>query len=78
MFFHYATHKISLICKISTFSEDLNFLNPSSHLKENSTSNVVRSPIQPKKQDNRKSSGMGVRDDRERGLDRIFKKRRSR
>ena len=33
MFSHYATRKISPICKISTFSEDLNFLNPRSHLK---------------------------------------------
>ena len=32
MFSHYATRKISLICKISTFSEDLSFLNPRSHL----------------------------------------------
>ena len=32
MLFHYATHKISLICKISTFFEDLSFLNPRSHL----------------------------------------------
>ena len=33
MFSHYATRKISLICKISTFSEDLSFLNLGSHLK---------------------------------------------
>ena len=32
MFSHYATRKISPICKISTFSEDLSFLNPRSHL----------------------------------------------
>ena len=34
MFTHYATRKISPIFKISTFSEDLSFLNPRSHLKE--------------------------------------------
>ena len=33
MFSHYATRKRSTICKISTFSEDLSFLNPRSHLK---------------------------------------------
>ena len=33
MFSHYVTHKISPICKISTFSEDLSFLNPRNHLK---------------------------------------------
>ena len=33
MFFYYATRKISPICKISTFFEDLGFLNPRSHLK---------------------------------------------
>ena len=33
MFSHYDTRKISPICKISTFSEDLSFLNPRSHLK---------------------------------------------
>ena len=32
MFSHYAIRKISPICKISTFSEDLSFLNPRSHL----------------------------------------------
>ena len=32
MFSHYATRKISPICKISAFSEDLSFLNPRSHL----------------------------------------------
>ena len=31
MFFHYATRKISTICKILTFSEDLSFFNPKSH-----------------------------------------------
>ena len=31
--FHYATRKISSICKISTFFEDLTILNPRSHLK---------------------------------------------
>ena len=35
MFSHYATRKISPICKISTFSEDFSFLNPRSHLKRN-------------------------------------------
>ena len=35
MFFHYATCIISPICKISTFSEDLSFLNPRSHLNQN-------------------------------------------
>ena len=34
MFSHYATRKTSPICKISTFSEDLSFLNPRSHLKK--------------------------------------------
>ena len=34
MFSHYATRKISPIFKISTFSEDLSFLNPRSHLKK--------------------------------------------
>ena len=33
MFSHYATRKISPTCKISTFFEDLSFLNPRSHLK---------------------------------------------
>ena len=33
MFSYYATHKISPICKISNFSEDLSFLNLRSHLK---------------------------------------------
>ena len=33
MFSHYATRKISPICKISTFSEDHSFLNATSHLK---------------------------------------------
>ena len=32
MFSHYATRKISPICKISTFSDDLSFLNPRIHL----------------------------------------------
>ena len=32
MFFHYETCKISTICKMSTFFEDLSFLNPRSHL----------------------------------------------
>ena len=32
MFSHYATLKISPIYKTSTFSEDLSFLNPRSHL----------------------------------------------
>ena len=32
MFSQYATRKTSPICKISTFSEDLSFLNPRSHL----------------------------------------------
>ena len=35
MFFHYATRKISPICKISTFSEYLSFLNPNSRFKTN-------------------------------------------
>ena len=34
MFSHYATCKISPTCKISSFFEDLSFLNPRSHLKE--------------------------------------------
>ena len=33
MFFHNATWKTTT-CKISTFFEDLSFLNPRSHLKE--------------------------------------------
>ena len=33
MFSHYATCKISPICKISTYSEDLSLLNPTRHLK---------------------------------------------
>ena len=33
MFSHYATRKITTTCKISTFSEDLIFLNSRSHLK---------------------------------------------
>ena len=33
MFSHYATRKISPICKISTFSEDLSFLNLGATLK---------------------------------------------
>ena len=33
MFFHFETRKISLICKISAFFEDVSFLNPRSHLK---------------------------------------------
>ena len=33
MFSHYATRKISPICKIATFYEDSSFLNPRSHLK---------------------------------------------
>ena len=33
MFSHYVTRKISPICKFSTFSEDLSFLYPRSHLK---------------------------------------------
>ena len=33
MFSHHATRKISPICKISTFSKDLSFLSPRSHLK---------------------------------------------
>ena len=33
MFSHYATPKISSICKISTFCEDLSFLNPRSTFK---------------------------------------------
>ena len=32
MYSHYATHKISPICKISTIPEDLSFLNPRSRL----------------------------------------------
>ena len=32
MFSDYATRKINPICKIATFSEDLSFLNPRSHL----------------------------------------------
>ena len=35
MFSHYATRKISPICKISTFSKDLSLVKPRSHLKEN-------------------------------------------
>ena len=38
MFFHYATNKISPIWKISTFFENVNILNPRSHLKANSWS----------------------------------------
>ena len=34
MFSHYAICKISPVCKISPFSEDLSFLNPRSHLKQ--------------------------------------------
>ena len=34
MFSHYATRKISPICKIATFSEDLSFLNLRSHLNK--------------------------------------------
>ena len=33
MFSHHATRKLSPICKILTYSEDLSFLNPRSHLK---------------------------------------------
>ena len=33
MFFHFVTRKISLICKISAFFEDLSFLKPRNHLK---------------------------------------------
>ena len=33
MFSHYATRKISPICKIQFFFEDFSFLNPRSHLK---------------------------------------------
>ena len=43
MFFHYATRKISLICKISTFFEDLGFLNPRSHLKEQEACGLLSS-----------------------------------
>ena len=35
MFSNYATRKISPICKISTFFEDLSFLNPRNHLNLN-------------------------------------------
>ena len=34
MFFHDATRKTRTNCKISTYFEDLNFLNPRNHLKE--------------------------------------------
>ena len=33
MFFHGATRKTRATCQTSTFLEDLNFLNPRSHLK---------------------------------------------
>ena len=39
MFFHYATRQISLICKISTFSEVFSFLKPKSHFKHFQNSN---------------------------------------
>ena len=38
MFSHYVIRKISPICKISTFSEELSFLNPRRHLKQLSCS----------------------------------------
>ena len=41
MLFHDGTHKTSTTYKISTFFEDLDFLNPGSHLKARKTGIVI-------------------------------------